>query len=425
MSGSRRLEPRAAAARVAATLREAGFETYFAGGCVRDHLFGIEPADVDVATAARPEDVRSHFPHARGVGAHFGVMLVPSGGRMIEVATFRSDGAYHDGRRPVEVSFGSAEADARRRDFTINGLFEDPESGRIIDFVGGRADLDAGVLRAIGDPEERFEEDRLRMLRAVRFAARFELEIDPATFEAIRRRADRLGAVSRERVGHELRRMLGHRSRAVAAARLESLGLDRAVLGADRTVGGRAAASELTRLRGLEPTADWEDALAAWEIDRGGVDVDPESILRMADRVTERLVLSNQEHDDLVEVLRIRGWLQDGWGEAGVALRKRWASRSGFGRALALLEPESPDLVAVVRRDVARLAESGLAPTPLVGGDDLVAAGLRPGPAFREILDSVYDRQLEGGLADRDAALAAALALATEIARQSRSEGGS
>ncbi len=150
MSGLHKLSPREAALRVAEGLREAGFETYFAGGCVRDHLLGIEPNDVDVATSALPTEVARVFPKAWGVGEQFGVMLVPSGGRTIEVATFRSDGKYHDGRRPIGVSFDSAEADAKRRDFTINGMFEDPTTGRIIDFVGGRADLEARVLRAPG-----------------------------------------------------------------------------------------------------------------------------------------------------------------------------------------------------------------------------------------------------------------------------------
>lgn len=406
MSGGRGLDPREAAFRVASRLSEAGHETFFAGGCVRDHLLGLEPADFDVATSARPEEVEGVFPHARGVGAHFGVMLVPSGGRMIEVATFRSDGAYHDGRRPSEVSFGSAEADARRRDFTINGLFEEPSTGRIIDFVGGRADLEARILRAIGEPEDRFEEDRLRMLRAVRFAARFELSIEPATFDAIRRRADRLGAVSRERVGHELRRMLGHPSRAIAAACLETLGLDRSVLESRREPG------DLPRLRDLPPTVGWEDALAAWELDRGGVDTDDATIRGLLDRLGHALVLSNQEREVLVGLLRTRAWILQGRSEAGVAARKRRAAAAAFDRAVGLLATEHPGLAEEVRADVAELALTGLAPEPLVGGDDLVAAGMRPGPAFRVILDRVYDAQLEGRLPDRESALALAHELA-------------
>ncbi len=401
MSGLRRLDPREAAARVAVTLRDAGHETYFAGGCVRDHLLGLEPADVDVATAAVPEEVGRLFPKARGVGAHFGVMLVPSGGRMIEVATFRSDGAYHDGRRPVEVSFGSAEADAQRRDFTINGLFEDPVSGRIIDFVGGREDLQTRTLRAIGDPEARFEEDRLRMLRAIRFAARFELVIDAGTSAAIAARADRLGAVSRERVGHELRRMLDHSSRAVAAAHLESLGLDLAVLGASRT----DPAGTLARVRALGATAGWEDALAAWELDRGTIASDPVAASSAVDRLVEALVLSNQEREDLLGMLRVRHTLIEAWPDLGVAGRKRLAGTPIFPRGLGLLATEMPDRAGAIGREVEELAATGIAPPPLLSGDDLLQAGLPPGPAFREILDAVYDAQLEGRVSDREAAL--------------------
>ncbi len=409
MSGARSLEPREAAARIATVLRDAGHETYFAGGCVRDHLLGLEPSDVDVATAAVPEEVARLFPKARGVGAHFGVMLVPSGGRMIEVATFRSDGAYHDGRRPVEVSFGSAEADALRRDFTINGLFEDPTSGRIIDFVGGREDLEARVLRAIGDPEARFEEDRLRMLRAVRFAARFELGIESETADAIAARADRLGAVSRERVGHELRRMLDHPSRATAAAHLESLGLDVAVVGR-----GRASdPGDLRRVRNLRSTAGWEDAMAAWELDRGTIGDDPAAIDAAVDRLVEALVLSNQERDDLRHVLRDRAVILQDWPTLPVAGRKRLASRSTFDRALGIIAAETPETAEAVRSEVEILARTELAPLPFLTGDDLVEAGMRPGPAFRTILDEVYDAQLEGRVGGRHEALELARRLAT------------
>ncbi len=408
MTRSRPLEPREAATRVATVLHEAGYETYFAGGCVRDHLLGLEPADVDVATAAVPEAVARLFPKARGVGVHFGVMLVPSGGRMIEVATFRSDGAYHDGRRPVEVSFGSAEADARRRDFTINGLFEDPASGRIIDFVGGRDDLEARVLRAIGDPEARFEEDRLRMLRAVRFAARFDLVIESGTAAAIAARADRLGAVSRERVGHELRRMLAHPSRPTAAAHLESLGLDSSVLGRLRV----SPEGDLRRLRALASTAVWEDALAAWELDRGTLDIDDARIDAEVDRLVDALVLSNQERDDLLGVLRDRRAILEHWTTLGVAPRKRVASRGTFERGLNLVAAESRELADAVRSDVEYLARTGLAPPPFVSGEDLIAFGLRPGPAFRVILERIYDAQLDGGVSGR----AEAIELARDLA---------
>jgi len=252
------------------------------------------------------------------------------------------------------------------------------------------------------------------MLRAVRFAARFELTIDPGTATAIAARADRLGAVSRERVGHELRRMLDHRSRATAAAHLETLGLDLAVLGAGR----QADSGELGRLRALEPTAGWEDALAAWELDRGTIDDDgdgdpaPAFAAAGVDRLVEALVLSNQEREDLLGMLRVRRALIDDWTGAGVAARKRLAARPAFPRGLQLLAAEAPASADRVRDEVEALARTGIAPPPLVTGDDLLAAGLRPGPAFREILDAVYDAQLEGLVTQPDEALQMAVARA-------------
>src|SRR6478752_3495343 len=185
-------------------LRAAGHVAYYAGGCVRDLLSGTPPKDVDIATDARPEVVQKLFPRTYAVGAHFGVIVVLENGFQFEVATFRSDGAYLDGRRPVEVHFASAEEDAARRDFTINGMFFDPEKNEVIDFVGGRADLERKLIRAIGDPAQRFAEDRLRMLRAIRFATALGFEIDPATWDAIVENADAITQISAERIREEL-----------------------------------------------------------------------------------------------------------------------------------------------------------------------------------------------------------------------------
>ncbi|MCH8006322.1 MAG: heparinase II/III family protein, partial [Planctomycetes bacterium] len=223
---------------------------------------GVEPSDYDVASDARPEQVGALFGGAHRVGESFGVMLVSVMGHQIEVATFRSDGFYSDGRRPDTVTFSDASHDARRRDFTINGLFEDPLSGRVIDFVGGQADLEARLIKAIGDPEARLAEDQLRMLRAVRFAARFSFAIDTATAEAIRGGAEDLGRISRERIGQEVRRMLTDRNRAVAAREIQYLGLDAAVLGESHQT---AAPTRLGRL--MEQVA-YPTALAAWMLDR-------------------------------------------------------------------------------------------------------------------------------------------------------------
>ena len=407
------LAPRDAAMLVAERLLDAGFQTLFAGGCVRDRLLGIAPADFDLATAARPEDVMKVFPRGRGVGAHFGVVLVPAGGRAIEVATFRADGSYHDGRRPTEVSFGDAEDDARRRDFTINGLFEDPRTGEVIDFVDGRRDLEARLLKAIGEPEDRFEEDRLRMLRAVRFGARFGLEIDARTLDAITRRADRLGAVSRERVGQELRRMLEHPSRAVAAVLAESTGLDLSILGASRSENETTC----SRLGSLPPEIIfWVDALVAWELDRGtGLNPDAGS------RLVRELVLSNREQSDLVSLLEIRAALLETWSSLGVAKQKRLAARSCFQRALGLVRAENASLVTEIEVQLEELRLTGIAPAPWVGGDDLVSAGLPPGPLFRLVLDQVYDAQLEGRVPDQASALLRAIEIATRLLGEPKS----
>src|SRR5271169_2810295 len=185
-------------------LRARGFIAYLAGGCVRDRVLGVAAKDYDIATDARPEVVQELFDNTVDVGARFGVIIVVIDGDAFEVATFRADAPYVDGRRPSAVRFGTVEEDARRRDFTIGGMYFDPASGRIIDLVGGMRDLRAGVIRAIGDPLERFEEDRLRILRAVRFAARLDFAIEPATWAAIKRAAPSITVVSAERIGEEL-----------------------------------------------------------------------------------------------------------------------------------------------------------------------------------------------------------------------------
>jgi poly(A) polymerase len=255
---------REAAVEVVRRLAATGHVAYFAGGCVRDRLLGLAATDYDIATDARPDDVLRVFPRAQNVGQSFGVSLVRLGGHMIQVATFRTDGVYSDGRHPDEVTFSDAQHDAGRRDFTINGLFENPLTDEVIDYVGGRADLASKVVRAIGDAHARLREDQLRTLRAVRFAARFGFSIEPETADAIRASASELKGVSRERIGQEVRRMLADPNRAVAAWEMQYLGLDEAVLGEEN----RQVAP--TRLGRLPDHADFPTALAAWLLDRRG-----------------------------------------------------------------------------------------------------------------------------------------------------------
>lgn len=398
MAAASRMKPREAATQVAKRLSKNNFLAYFAGGCVRDRLLGIEPEDYDVATDATPAQVEAIFSHARGVGEAFGVMLVGQGGRTIEVATFRTDGAYVDHRHPTDVSFGTPKEDAHRRDFTINGLFEDPLSGTIIDFVNGQEDLKRRVLRAIGDPAARLEEDHLRMLRAVRFAARFEFSIDDATAKAISVRAAHLQGISKERIGNELRRMFSHPTRRRAAELIESFGLDEVTLGTH-------CESLRARLDALDPTSPWVDALAAWMLDRGA----EASIAALA----KRLVLSNHEARDLEGVIASR---PKEWFTWSVAQKKRRAAHPLFQRALGLWETEDGAHAAEVREDLKPLEAEGLAPTRLLSGSDLIDAGFGEGKHLGTILEAVYDAQLEGLVTSAKDAMAMA---------ESRRTGGS
>src|SRR5260370_2668779 len=215
---------------VAARLRESGHVAYFAGGCVRDIVRGETPKDFDIATDANPEAVQKLFPHTYAVGAHFGVILVVENGFQFEVATFRSDDAYVDGRHPSAVHFSSPEEDAKRRDFTINGIFYDPVAEKVIDFVGGRADIEVKLVRAIGDPAQRFSEDRLRMLRAVRFATVLDYKIDNQTWSALAANAVSINEISAERIREELVRIFLSPNRTRGWDLLDSSGLMRAIL---------------------------------------------------------------------------------------------------------------------------------------------------------------------------------------------------
>ena len=424
----RAAEPRDAAIAVVRALRDAGHEALFAGGCVRDELLGGHPEDYDVATDATPDRVGALFPGAREVGRAFGVMLVRRAGVTVEVATFRAEHGYSDRRRPDRVTFVGAEEDARRRDFTINAVFVDPLDtaerplGRVIDHVGGVADLDAGLVRAVGDPDERLAEDDLRALRAVRFAARLGFRIDGPTADAIRRHARELSGVSRERVGDELRRMLARPGRAGAADLMQRLGLDAPALADDPRPD-----APLHALAGLPDDAPFTLALGAWTADRlrPGADAPPPTPgeLRAAAsgrvaRLRDTLCLTNDERSDLRATLALGADLADpetGWPRWGVARRKRAAASPPFDGAFALTRAHRPDDAAAIDADVAALASDGvgLAPSPLIGGDDLIGAGLEPGPKFGLWLDLAYDEQLEGRLASRDEGLRRVLAWAS------------
>ncbi len=415
------------AASIVRALREAGHVAYFAGGCVRDELLGLTPQDYDVATEATPDEVRAVGRakkwRVNEVGASFGVLLALTPREsnetreVVEVATFREEGAYTDNRRPDEVRFSTASADARRRDFTINALFLDPlearpdepgavvtaapRGGWVVDFVGGCADVKGRLLRAVGDASARLREDHLRALRAVRLSSRLGFVIDGPTREAIAHDAAALRGVSRERIGDEVRRMLSHHSRGGAGALLQDLGLDAPTL---EEPGARGA---LPTLGALAPTAGVATALAAWALDRHGPGVAPDDL---AARWRRALCLSNDETGALrgaLEGLALLGSEWEGW---GVARRKRAASSGWFEGAMALLAARDPASARAIGHAVEDLSRTpgGLAPGAFVTGDDLVAMGRTPGPRFKALLDRLYDLQLEGKVRTREEALARA-----------------
>jgi len=399
----------------------AGFVAYFAGGCVRDGLLGVEPSDFDVATDATPAEVERLFGRVQMVGASFGVVLVRREGHTVEVATFRSDGPYSDFRRPDSVRYANASQDAHRRDFTINALFLDPLGsqpvpaqanafetplGRVIDFVGGQSDLTMGLIRAVGDPDARLREDHLRALRAVRFAARFSFPVDPSTAAAIRRHARDLSGVSRERIGEELRRMLSHPTRADAFRLLIEWSLAQQVFGFEPADGCTAKVQSA-----LPQTASFEVSLAAALIDLGLGDGSETSISGDAfpsgfSLTRSALMLSNEEHARLTQLLRLRPAIRDQWRTMGVAAKKRAAARGTFSDQMVLCQAETPAAAAQVSSDVAALTSDGIGidPPRLLRGDHLITAGWRPGPTFKNVLEEVFNAQLEGRVATFDEA---------------------
>lgn len=413
---------RAAARRVVRVLRAAGHQAYFAGGCVRDELLGLKPTDYDVATDATPRHVRALFRPAHLVGEAFGVVLLPIDGQHVEVATFRGEGAYSDSRRPDSVTFGTIDDDAARRDFTINALYLDPEAqpaertpgvdGRVIDLVGGVPDLNARVLRAVGDPEARLAEDHLRALRAVRFAARLNLTIDTATADAVRRHAVELRGVSRERIGQELQRMLEPPSRAAAVTMLQGFSLDGPALDEP------SLQVPVPTVAGLPPTRiAFGVVLAAWLCDRfggAGASIPPAVFEPVARRWRRALCLSNADRDALAGTLDVLHDVATQFASIPIAKQKRLASRDWFDQGCLLLRTRRPDLGREVDQRVAELAHAGegVAPDPLIVGDDLISLGLKPGPAFKRWLDEIYDAQLEGRVRTRNQGLQMARELA-------------
>jgi len=429
------MTPRQSATELARQLREAGYVAYFAGGCVRDKILGLEPKDYDIATSATPTQVLELFPKGNEVGAHFGVIIVRHEGHHTEIATFRTDGSYKDGRRPEAVTFSTPEEDAQRRDFSINGLFEDPESGEVIDFVGGLADLKAGVLRSIGDPSARFTEDSLRLLRAIRFATRFGFTIDPATWQAIKDHAQLLGLISPERIRDEFSRIITCPNRAKCLDQLVDSGLIArfmpeilALIGCEQPPQwhpeGDVYIHTRIMLEMIGPDAPLELCLAVLlhDIAKPPTQTFDEEDQRirfnghdalgatMAEEILRRLKYPNQIIEEVafmvsrhmqfmnVQIMRtakVKRFMSAPTFPLELELhRVDCASSNGFTDNLEFL---------IQKRE--EFASEPLIPKPLITGHDLIQQGLKPGPHFKEILEAAQTEQLEGHLKDREQAL--------------------
>ena len=424
----------ATATRIVRHLRDAGHEAYFAGGCVRDRLIGRTAHDIDVATSAHPGDVQKLFPRTVAVGAQFGVVVVLEGGEEFQVATFRADGVYLDGRRPESVTFTSAEGDAQRRDFTVNGLFYDPIEGKVLDFVGGEADLRAGIIRCIGEPADRFREDKLRLLRAVRFASTLGFQIDPPTWAALRELAPSIAAVSAERIRDELVKTLVPPSRVRGFDLLDESGLLEILL------------PEVTGMKGCEQPPEFHPEGDVFVHTRLMLSLLPETVslplvfsvlfhdigkppaamrdetgrirfngheslsAAMTEKIFERLRFSNAQAEATVVAVKNHMAFKDVQ-QLRVATLKRFLARQTMDDELVLHRVDclgshgmldNHDFLLAMREEFSR---EPLIPPPLVTGQDLISLGWKPGPLFKRIRDAGQVRQLEGTLASRDEAM--------------------
>lgn len=388
------------ASRILQVLHEAGFTAYLVGGCVRDLLLDRPPNDFDVATSAPPAELLRLFPGAGLVGAHFGVVLVKEESATVEVATFRSDHVYRDGRRPEGVTYETdPRQDALRRDFTINSLMMDPRTGAVLDFTGGRADLAARRIRTVGDPLVRFGEDHLRLLRAVRFAARLGFEIDPETFAAMQALAPRIQAVSTERVREELVRILREGGARRGIEMLRDSGLLAEIL--PEVIADPPLLAMLENMRA--PGIPLAMAVLLYGVS------EPAAIL-------PRLRFSHDETAATVSLLANRHRIAS-LREASLSERKRLLRRIDIGDQLELhrLAGEDPAACEFARAQLAAFSPDELFPPKLITGDDLIALGIPPGPAFRELLERVETGQLEGTIRTRGEALACVRAIHFQV----------
>ena len=438
------MSAREAALELARRLSAAGHQALFAGGCVRDRLLGHTPKDYDIATSALPAQVIQLFPGANEVGAHFGVVIAKLGGQHVEIATFRTDGSYRDGRRPETVTFSTPLEDAQRRDFTINGLFENPETSEVIDWVGGQADLQAGVIRAIGDPVARFTEDGLRLLRAVRFATTLGFTIDPLTDAALQQCAPLLDRISPERIRDEFSKILTSPRRRAGIEHLVDTDLIRhfipevlPMIGCEQPPEWHPEGDVYTHTRimldMLAPDAPLELCLAVLLHDIAKppcrtIDSDTGRIrfnghdargALIAEAILRRLRYPNHtiaavvpmvaRHMHFMNVQKMR-----------VAKLKRFMAEPTFALEMELHRVDCAssngftDNYEFLQAQAALFAAAPLIPPPFVTGNDLIRLGLAPGPRFKLILEAIQTEQLEGKITSRQAALDALQLLADQ-----------
>jgi len=420
-------------------LRGKGHNALFAGGCVRDMLMGSAPKDYDIATDAHANDVMNIFKRTIPVGVQYGVILVIENGFQFEVATFRSDGIYSDGRHPDTVTFSDAKGDALRRDFTINGMFYDPVDNKYFDYVGGMDDLKDHIVRAIGDPHERFTEDRLRMIRAVRFACRFDYKIEDKTAEAIKKLHDKVLSVSAERIKEELEKILTGPNPHTGIKMMDKLNLLNEILPEVTTMkgveqpdnfhpegdvfthtlltlseldasrkstgfhsGGELAMAVLLHDIGKPVTFEIADRIRFNNHDNIGS--------KMAEKICDRLRMSNAEKERIAWLVKNHLYLRNAQ-KMRISKLKRLFAHEGYPELAELYRVDSLsstgnlDDYLFCQEMYEKLQEEEVKPEPLITGHDLIALGLKPGPAFSKILDTIKDEQLEEKVKTKEQAI--------------------
>ncbi len=420
-------------------LREKGYSALFAGGCVRDMLMGNVPEDYDIATDAGPKNIINIFKKTIPVGIHFGVILVIENDFEFEVATFRADGTYSDGRHPDTVTFCDAKGDALRRDFTINGMFYDPMDNKCFDYVGGENDLKAHLVRAIGNPFERFNEDRLRMIRAVRFASRFNYKIENKTSEAIRKLYDKILTVSAERIREELEKILTNPNPHTGIKMLDELNLLKEILpevtamkGVEQPDNyhpeGDVFTHTLLTLSELDITRKSKDLAGGWELamavllhdigkpitfeiaDRIRFNNHDNVGAEMAEKICDRLRMSNAEKERITWLVKKHLYLRNAQ-KMRMGKLKRLFAHDGYPELAELYRVDSLsstgnlDDYVFCQEMFEKLQEEEIKPEPIITGHDLIAMGLKPGPIFSKILDTIKDEQLEEKITTKEQAI--------------------